>query len=334
MKLSEFLPENNKVRSSGKKIITVSNEKLEHELMEKVDALTMELTRVRDVDKENHTLLSKVREIEGRLEVVMQSEQELIQAKGILQISVTEGDTIRSNNQRLQNELKELTNQLGVKEAILDQSQKNNLELNLMAETLTTQLKDLEVKDDEVKSKLEESLQQTTTSVKHLTQMHEKLNDTYEMFQSTEVKYKEEQRKNSGLTREVIYWTSVANTLQEERDELEQTRQMLKELATNVEADNVETKGAVRVTQGELKKLRGTVGTMTANMDNLIQENQRLSEFNSALKAELSRPKYMSMTAIQHSEGFKLPTGGYRKHFLGNSKPTLLKFKREDNHDN
>ena len=323
MKLSEFLPENNKVRSSGKKIITVSNEKLEHELTEKVDALMMELTRMHDVDKENNTLISKVREVEGRLEAVMQSEQELIQAKGILQISVTEGDTIRSNNQRLQNELKELTNQLGVKEAILDQSQKNNLELNLMAETLTTQLKDLEVKDDEVKSKLEESLQQTTTSVKHLTQMHEKLNDTYEMFQSTEVK-----------SREVIYWTSVANTLQEERDELEQTRQMLKELATNVEADNVETKGAVRVTQGELKKLRGTVGTMTANMDNLIQENQRLSEFNSALKAELSRPKYMSMTAIQHSEGFKLPTGGYRKHFLGNSKPTLLKFKREDNHDN
>ena len=323
MKLSEFLPENNKVRSSGKKIITVSNEKLEHELTEKVDALMMELTRMHDVDKENNTLISKVREVEGRLEAVMQSEQELIQAKGILQISVTEGDTIRSNNQRLQNELKELTNQLGVKEAILDQSQKNNLELNLMAETLTTQLKDLEVKDDEVKSKLEESLQQTTTSVKHLTQIHEKLNDTYEMFQSTELK-----------SREVIYWTSVANTLQEERDELEQTRQMLKELATNVEADNVETKGAVRVTQGELKKLRGTVGTMTANMDNLIQENQRLSEFNSALKAELSRPKYMSMTAIQHSEGFKLPTGGYRKHFLGNSKPTLLKFKREDNHDN
>ena len=74
---------------------------------------------------------------------------------------------------------------------------------------------------------------------------------------------------------------------------------------------------------------------MTKNMDSLIRENTRISGFNSALKEELARPKYMSMSAIQHSEGFKLPIGGYRKHFLGNSKPTLLKFKvQEEGDDN
>ena len=83
------------------------------------------------------------------------------------------------------------------------------------------------------------------------------------------------------------------------------------------------------MTQSELNKLRTTVATMTAHMDELIKENKSLAEFNSALKEELSRPKYMSMSAIERSEGFKLPVGGYRKHFLGNSKPTLLKFKKE-----
>ena len=154
------------------------------------------------------------------------------------------------------------------------------------------------------------------------------------MFQATEVKYIEGQRKNSEVTQQATYWKRLANTLQEEKEELENTRYMLKTWASTVEAENVEKKGAVRVTQGELKKLRGTVGTMTMNIDGLIQENKELSSFNSALKNELSRPKYMSMAAIDRSEGFKLPTGGYRKHFLGNSKPTLLKFKREDTHDN
>jgi len=116
--------------------------------------------------------------------------------------------------------------------------------------------------------------------------------------------------------------------------ELENTRHMLTTWASNVEADNIEKKGAVKIKQSELKKLRGTVEHMTTNIDGLILENKELSSFNSALKNELARPKYMSMAAIERSSGFKLPTGGYRKHFLGNSKPTLLKFKREDNYDN
>jgi len=334
MKLNDFFNKSPTARSSGKKIITVANERLEHELMGKVDVLTTELTRMHDVDKENLTLTAKVQDVKGHLEAVIQSEQELQNTNGRLQLAANEGDVFRSDNQNLKTDLKDMTNQLGIIGATLEQAKTNNLKLNVTAETLTNQLKDLQVEDDNVKVKLEHSLQQTATSLIRLNQMYEKLEDTDKMFQATEVKYKEGQRKNSELTTNVTYLTSVANTLQEERDELEHTRKMLKELAANVEADNVETKGAVRITQSELKKLRGTVGTMTTNMNSLIQENQRLSGFNSALKEELSRPKYMSMSAIQHSEGFKLPTGGYRKHFLGNSKPTLLKFKREDNNDN
>ena len=35
----------------------------------------------------------------------------------------------------------------------------------------------------------------------------------------------------------------------------------------------------------------------------------------------------MSVAAIERSEGFKMPMGGTRTHFLGQGKPTLLKFK-------
>ena len=183
--------------------------------------------------------------------------------------------------------------------------------------------------------RFEESLQQTSASINSLQEVTDKLDYKHKMFLEIEVKYKEEKRKSSELRQQAGYWERIAATMQEERDSLEQTRYMLRELADKVEADNQEKKGAVKVTQSELRKLKDTVATMTKHMDGLIQENKTLSDMNALLKAELARPKYMSMAAIERSEGFKLPTGGYRKHFLGNSKPTLLKFKKEVvNNDN
>jgi len=335
MKLNNFFSKTPKSNLRGPKIITVTNEAREKELLAQIADLQVYVERLGIVDKDNLDLRTKLTDVEGFLNNAIKKEQELTNTNGRLQLSVNEGDTFRSDNQWLRNEHTVLTLQLGVKESIIEQAQKTNLELNLTTEKITNQLKELQVENVSLQDKLEASLQQTATSLVHLKQMQMNFENTHKIFKEIEVKYKESQRKNSDLTKEVTYWTSVAKTLQEERDELEQTRYMLKELATTMKTDNVEKSGAVRVTQTELKKVRGVMGTMTTNMDNLIQENHRLSDFNSALKAELARPKYMSMSAIQHSEGFKLPSGGYRKHFLGNSKPTLLKFKvKEGGNDN
>ena len=102
---------------------------------------------------------------------------------------------------------------------------------------------------------------------------------------------------------------------------------MLKQLASDMQNDNQVKGSAVRVTQKELTTLRDTVQTMTTHMNELIEENGDLSRMSTAMKEELARPKYMSMAAIERSEGFKMPMGGSRKHYLGHGKPTLLKFK-------
>ena len=335
MKLNSFFSKASKSNLRGPKIITVTNETKEKELLDQLSTFQASVERLGVVEKENLGLTAQLADVKGQLKAHIQKGQELTNTNDLLQVSVNEGDTFRSENQWLHNENTTLTRQLGVKESIIEQAQKTNLELNLTAEKTINQFKESQVENDSLKDKLEASLKQTATSLAHLRQMQMSFENNHKIFKEIEVKYKETQRKNSDLTKEVSYWTSVAKTLQEERDELEQTRYILKELATNVQADNTEKSGAVRVTQAELKKLRGAMGTMTKNLDSVIQENTRLSGFNSALKAELARPKYMSMSAIQHSEGFKLPSGGYRKHFLGNSKPTLLKFKvKEDGNDN
>jgi len=329
MKLNDFFSKNPKLSLPNKKVLIVTNEAKEKKLLDQISVLQVEAERLDILDEENTELRHKIAAVQGHLDAVVQAEKELINTNGRLQISTDEGDVFRSENQRVNNELKELTRQLGVKEAILEQSQNNNLELNLTAGDAIARLEDLQVEDTSLRKNLEESLQQTKTSLNHLNKMRITLEDNTKVVQETEVKYKEKQHKNSELVKKVNYLTSVANTLQEEKDGLEQTRYMLKELATNVKADNLEKTVAIKITRAELTKLRKVVGIMTTNIDGLIQENKTLTSFNAALKTELAKPKFMSMAAIARKEGFKMPTNkeNVRTKFLGNAAPTLLKFK-------
>ena len=334
MKLNDFLDKSPKPRLTPQKVITITNEKKENELVETIQTLRKELGRLHTVESERSEFNQRMQAAEIQLQETLEREIVLKADNVLSKQQITEGDYLREETQTQKEEIRDLTGQLGVQAAILEQSQKNNLTLNMTAEALTTQVKELQTEETTTKRQLEEFRQQVLASLNSLQEVVVQRDDANKMFQSIEVKYIEGQRKNSEITQQAMYWKRLANTLQEEKDELESTRHMLKTWASNVEADNVEKKGAVKVTQTELKKLRRTVGTMTMNIDGLIQENKDLSSFNSVLKDELARPKYLSMSAIERSEGFKLPTGGYRTHFLGNSKPTLLKFKREDTHDN
>ena len=334
MKLNDFFTKSPKAKASSRKIVTVVNDRREQELRGEIQELTKSLSRLEIVEKENVTLNDRAQNAETHLKEILEREQDLHNTNARLQISITEGDGIRTDNQTLKNELRELTNQLDRKNDTLNEAHKTNAEVTRRTDKLTKQLQELTADDDHTKRQLENSLHQTSVSLDQLNKMQDKVVNIDKVFQATEVKYTEAQKINNELMTKVTYWSSVANTLQEERDDLEHTYKMVTELSKTLETDNRETKGAVRITQNELTKLRGTLAAMTRNMDDLVQENKYLSGVTAQLKTEMARPKYMSIAAINRSEGFKLPTGGYRKHFLGNSKPTLLKFKREEKHDN
>ena len=335
MKLNDFLDKSPHIRSTSQKVITVANEKRENELTAEIQTLQKEVDRLHTVDVERSNFNQRMQAAEIQLHETLEREVEIKAENARFRQEIDEREQVWKENQVLKGEIKDLTGSLGVQEAVLEQSEKNSLELNKTATDLTQQVKTLQDNEASLQVQLEKSLQQTSASINSFGEMKDKLDYVHKMFLEIEVKYKEGQRNNNDMKQKSHYWERVARTLQEEKEELEQTRHILNEWASNVDSENQEKRGAVKVTQAELKKLRGTVATMTKNIDGLIEENKALSQMNSVLKAELARPKYMSMASIERSEGFKLPTGGYRKHFLGNSKPTLLKFKKEVvTHDN
>ena len=149
------------------------------------------------------------------------------------------------------------------------------------------------------------------------------------MFSAIEVKYKEEAANARELAIELAYWRSVADGLEEEKEQVDRTSNALQFLVDNLTSDNQLKSGEAKVSNAEAVKLKGIVEKMTETIDYLTTSNTDLNEKIAALQVKLARPKYMSLGAIEKSEAFKLPKGGYRKSFLGTSKPTLLTFKKE-----
>ena len=224
MKLNDFLDKRPVTRSSAKKVITVANEKKEAELVAQINILQHEVDRLHVVDSERNNFNQRMQAAEIQLKEVLEREVELKTENGLLKDEVNQGDSLRETNQTLRGELKDVNGQLGIQEAVLEQSEKNSLELNKTATDLTQQVKTLQDNEASLQVQLEKSLHHTSASINSFGEMKDKLDYVHKMFLEIEVKYKEGQRNNNDMKQKSHYWERVARTLQEEKEELEQTR--------------------------------------------------------------------------------------------------------------
>ena len=174
MKLNDFLDKRPVTRSSAKKVITVANEKKEAELVAQINILQHEVDRLHVVDSERNNFNQRMQAAEIQLKEVLEREVELKTENGLLKDEVNQGDSLRETNQTLRGELKDVNGQLGIQEAVLEQSEKNSLELNKTAEDLTKQVKGLQEEEENVEgnkpniiSDIEEKEEYTPQPIKY-----------------------------------------------------------------------------------------------------------------------------------------------------------------------
>ena len=258
MKLNDFLYKSPKIRSNTPRIITVSNEHKEKEMADKIIILQQEVDRLHKVDSERDTFNQRMQASEILLHETLEREIEFKAKISLLETEVFHGQSLSEEKRFLEDNLKEVNGKLGVQESILEQSQKNNLELNHSVEALTRKVDELQTEEARLNDRLKESVQNTSASINSLSELKTQFESTTKIISEIQVKYREGQQKNIDLTQQAHYWERVARTLQEEKDSLEHTRHMLQTWASEVEADNQETKGAVKVTQSELNRLKRT----------------------------------------------------------------------------
>jgi len=84
----------------------------------------------------------------------------------------------------------------------------------------------------------------------------------------------------------------------------------------------------------EASKLDETVTGLVKTLTNLEEENNYLIVQQHVLETALAKPTYVSQSAIERQEGFKIPFASsalnMRKNHLGTGVPTLLRFKRKE----
>ena len=336
MKLNDFLTKSNKPRPQQKRTISFVNETKETELKNQIAELESEVTRLQDMENQYTQMQSQFIALQEHSSNSQSREDKLNEQIMLLEAEVERGEGIKKEKEELEDVLRDIKGQHSTQVNTLDMAQKANMALTNDIQKLNTQVEALTNDNEQLTDAFTTSSQQAIDHQNELEDIKQQFNEIDKVFSTTQVKYKQETKKNSELSRDLSHWQRVAHTLQEEKEDLEQTRKMLRAWAEAVEADYQNSTEIGRVNKSEIQKMRKVITAMNEQIAQLMDENEYLVDKNAVLIDEIMKPRYMSMGAIERAEGFKLPSGSYfkGKNFLGNGTPTLLAFKKEAQNGN
>ena len=335
MKLNDFLTKSTKPIPKQTRTISFVNETKETELKNQISDLELEIVRLHDMEDMYTQMHSRVEVLEDHTKNSQFREDQLNEKIAVLEADVQRGEQMKQERDEIENSLKSFKAQSSAQENTLDLAQKANASLSNNYQTLQSQVEGLQNENAALLELSQTATQQSIDNKNELNAIKKQLAEISKVFSSTEVKYKQEAKKNSELSRDLSHWQRVANTLQEEKDDLEKTRKMLQAWAEAVESDYQNSTEIGRVNKSEIQKMQKAISTMNEQIVELIDENKYLAQQNSEFRDELARPKYMSVSSIERSAGFTMPRGGQPKgkNWLGNGTPTLISFKREAKND-
>ena len=127
-------------------------------------------------------------------------------------------------------------------------------------------------------------------------------------------------------------WKTEAQEASIRINQLEELETRLREWISSCEV-TINTNASKSVNAGQAnEELQKIVAEMGTTMSDLMQELTYVNGLNTEYRKEVNKPRYASMGAISAKEGFVIPLAkeNLRKKFLGNSSPTLMKFRAKE----
>ena len=330
MKLNKFF-EKNRARKTVKKVISFTNEKRDKEFQIQIDDLTSQLSRYKDIEKNNDRLNNAKNEYEkdrkglvGEINDLKQENKTFELEIGTLTPKATAmEDAVKSSNQ-FQEQLKQLQHDIeSYKRSRIQQDKNINL-LSKERSEFQIDLKDVEKKYNQEKK--------THLDVANLYQQLKKEYNNLLGFSQENSKISIEQKnKINDLTVKLDFLEADAAGARVKMEQAEKIKDQLQTWIDSLEHKSNEEKAKIGYTDTKLSQAEQTIEEMASTIDDLMSEMQYVVSLNQRYKTELEKPRYMSMESIARKEGFKIPgiasAKNYTKLHLGNAKPTLLKFK-------
>ena len=329
MKLNHFFEKQNKPIKK-KTSFTLNNVAKEEELQNKINLLTQQIERKKNVESKNDELKQKAdhafKEQKKALNSVAdleeykdKSELELNDLRPKAQLLPQIQKTLMETEERALAAVKDL-NEI----KLAKKTQEKNIEF-LSKERVEFQRDYLnEVK--KTKNTLEE-LHKTQDTLKDLQKKYNNL----ESFVDKLSKINIEQKKTlEQLEIEASYYEQEAEGAKEYMAQLESRRDEVLDLLNTVNSESSKHDSTEKFLSNKVTKAEAKIVTLEKEYNDLKQEAEYVASLARTYKLELDKPRYESLSSISRKEGFTIPgiasAKNYNKLHLGNAKPTLLKF--------
>ena len=212
------------------------------------------------------------------------------------------------------------------------------IEYNALAQGKSSFLEDLKIKEENLSSshfslsqeynKLEANHNNLITNYDAVRKQQEELLDANNMLVAQQ-DYLEKDReetldRNSILEQRIEFVLNQADDIKDENTAIKNTKQ-------TDEHQIQQKQDEVKVLFIDKNKLENQLKNLSSKLADIQEENMDLHFLKIEYEEFLRRPRYVSQESIARMEGFKIPLAmsAIKRNSLGNSKATMLRFKKE-----
>ena len=331
MKINNFFNKKKPKRLASSKIV-LNNEYEEERLKDELDSSKKALNQYKETDKINEQLRKRNNSLEeANKDYVEENEKfraELVEVKDELEKEHLTNSKIPELEEKLHN----VSGQL-------NKSKETERNLNLAHMKVISEKNSLgtEAKNFEKENKLlkedNKLLKNDHDSMKNDYDLMKKdLSEHKSFTRKLSILYKEGVKKLDSFAQQKDFWESKAV---ERENQLREAKELEKELRTwlsDLEVSEGDKNSKFKNSSKKVTVLQNIIKNMETNINGLTEELEFTTKLLKELKIKASKPSYMSESMIARTEGFKLPFSNEAepRKFLGNSKPTLFKFKSKE----
>jgi len=331
MKINNFFNKKRPKRLASSKIV-LNNEHEETKLKNELDSSKEALNKYKETDKLNEQLTNRNNSLEeANKDYVEENEKfraELAEVKDKLE----ETTLITFKIPELEEKLHNASGQL-------NKSRETERNLNLAQVKIISEKDELGTKFKEVSKenkKFEEDnkiLKNEHYSMKNdYILMGKDLSEQKSFTHKLSILYKEGVKKLDSFIQQKDFWEKKAMEREENLVEAKKLEKELRTWVSDLEVSEGTKDSEFKTSSKKVTVLQNIIKSMENNIDGLTGDLKFTNDLLKELRIRASKPSYMSESMIARTEGFKLPFSNEAepRKFLGNSKPTLFKFKSKE----
>ena len=330
MKLRDFQSKPKKTARSNK--IVINNDAAELKYKAEIAELNSQLGHYRRIEAERDDAVSKFNAIEDNLKLERvdadKNREKIHELEKNLSILQTEVETIPD----LKEQYLAAKGSASVKENELQTLRSKTVSQSQEVNLLRQQLENFQQSNNELEKQTKEAVSLKQSTDVDFEQLSNKNKELKSFADETSKINKELIEKNKSFIDLVTYYEVENKELNVQLEEIKSIEAKLRDWISNMEIESTNTHKSKNTLETKISKQADIITDMSNTLDDMMKELSYVRQLNKAYRDELSKPTYTSMAAIASQEGFVMPNGkeNVRTHNLGNYKPTLLKFKKQE----